>query len=67
MNISKTPPLSPQEERILKFFAEKWREWKSIYNGNIGEVAACHKCADDIDDFMVEEFESAWSEAKVEK
>lgn len=64
-SFSKSPPLSPREQRIIEFFAQKWREWKSIYNGNIGEIAMRNKCADDIDNFMVEEFGMAWVEAKM--
>ncbi len=64
------PALSPREERILKFFAEKWRKWHdpcNVPDPDGYKKTELSLAADDIDNFMVEEFETSWVDSKVEK
>jgi len=59
--------MTPREQRILKFFAEKWREWNNTkrYCDDHAELRMqLASCSEDLDEFMVEEFESDWFDAK---
>lgn len=72
-NTQKDRPVPPseREQKIIEFFAERWREWSTYVcptdDADYGEGydSAKHGCADTVDGFMEKTFGFEWTKAKV--